>query len=186
MPWQGTPTNVDIGAGKLWVASLGATQPTNASTVLVESEDDGADGEWVPVGYTEAGSTFTYTVASEGIQVAEELEEILRKRTSTSSTIAFAMAEATSRNLTLAMNGGLIAAPTSITPVDAEDEIRVMFCLETDSGARWLFRRCYNTGNVEMTNGKAPAKRLIPVTYTCEKPDAGTSWVVFPNADGLI
>jgi hypothetical protein len=186
MPWSGNPLAVDIGPGKLWVASLSAAAPTNATSALDESDDGGADGNWVPIGYTEEGSTFTYEVSSEGIEVAEELDEIASRRTSAVSKVAFAMAEATARNLTLALNGGLVPSPTTIEPVDLDDEERVQLVFEADNGARWLYRKCYNIGNVEVTNAKAPAKRLIAVEFKLEKPAVGKPWTIFPNPDGLI
>lgn len=186
MAWTGNPDAVDIGPGKLWRAQLGATQPTDASTALTESLDGGDDGEWAPVGYTEAGSTFGYNVTSEPIEVAEELDEIRNQRTKATSTVAFAMAEATATNLLLALNGGIDASPAVIEPVAAADEVRILLCFEADNGARWLFRQCYNTGSVQLENKKAPAKRLIAVEFKVEVPALGAPWSIWPNADGLV
>ena len=184
--WTGKASSVSLGPGHLWVGSLSATDPTDATTPLDASEDDGADGKWVPIGYTDQGATFTYNVTSEPVEVAEELEEIARRRVRAETSIAFAMAETTARNLVLALNGGLVANPTSIEPIDADEEQRVKLIHETVTGARWLFRKAYNTGGIEIQNQKAPAKRLIPVTFSIEKPDVGKPWVVFPSETGAL
>jgi hypothetical protein len=180
MAWTGDATKIDIGPGKLWVATLASTDdPTNASTALDEDS-------WKPIGYTEEGSTITYEVSSEDIFVAETTDAVLSKRVSTTTTIAFAMAEFTARNLNLALNGGLVAAPTTVEPVDAADEERVKLCLDTDAGARWFFRKCYQVGSVELVNGKAPNKRLIAVEFKAELPAVGKPWTAYPNASGLV
>jgi hypothetical protein len=182
MPWSGDATKVSIGPGKLWVGPLTATDPTNASTAVVETA-----GNFVPIGYTEEGSTFSYAVTSESIEVAEELEAIASRRTSAVATLSFAMAETTARNLTLALNGGLVTtAITSVGPIAASAEVRVKVVLDTDDGARWLFRRCYSVGSVEIQNRKAPAKRVIAVEYRLEKPASGDAFTAFPNAAGLV
>lgn len=182
MPWSGDATKVSIGPGRLWVGPLAATDPTNATTPLVETT-----GNWVPVGYTEEGSTFSYAVQSEDIEVAEELEAIAARRTSVVATLSFAMAEATARNLKLALNGGLdTGSITSVGPVAFSSETRVKVCLDTDDGARWLFRRCYSVGTIEIQNRKAPAKRTIAVEYRLEKPSVGDIFTVYPNTDGMI
>jgi hypothetical protein len=183
---KGNPLNVDVGPGRLWRAKLTATQPTNATTALVESEDDGADGEWVPAGYTETGSTFGYEVTAEPIEVAEELDEIRNQRTKALTKVTFAFAEMTATNLLMALNGGIDDSPTAIEPVDAEDEERIMLCFQSDAGARWLFRRCYNVGSVSIENKKAPAKRLIGVEFKAEIPETGKAWTAWPNAAGLV
>jgi hypothetical protein len=186
MAWSGDAEKVDVGPGKLWVASLTATKPTNVTAALDESSNGGADGKWVPVGYTEDGSTFSYAVTSEGIQVAEEIEDIASRRTNAVATLAFSMAEMTARNLLLALNGGLDPDPTVVEPVESDDEVRVMLCLDTDAGARWFFPRCYSEGSIEVQNRKAPQKRLIPVTFKLEKPSVGKSFSVWPNSNGLV
>lgn len=185
MAWTGNPLNVDVGPGKLWAGSIDATEPTSAEGPITESQDGGADGEFVPIGFTDEGSSFTYEVSSEGITVAEVLAEIASKRTGTVSQVSFAMAEMTARNLNLALNGGIVA-PSSVEPVDVEDEKRIKLVWQADNGALWVFRRCYNIGTIEIANRKAPQKRLIAVQFKVELPAVGKEWVAFPNADGLV
>lgn len=180
MPWAGDSSKIDVGPGKLWVGSLTATAPTNSTSSIAESANNGTDGNWVPVGYTEEGSVFSYAVTAEAITVAEEIDEIASRRTGASATLAFSFAEMTARNLLLALNGGLTPAPTSVAPISAASEVRVRLILQTDSGARWYFPQAYSQGSIEIQNRKAPQKRLIPVEFKLEKPATGTNFTVFP------
>ena len=64
----GTPGNVKLGAGRLYYAPLGTTEPTNCSTALPSA--------WIAVGYTENGTSIDTAITSEDIEVAEELDPI--------------------------------------------------------------------------------------------------------------
>lgn len=176
---MGTPSNVSTGPGTLYAAPIATTDPTDATTTLAS--------EWVNLGYTEDGSQFGQTTTTEAIEVAEEIDPIAYHLTRRESTFTFQLAEATAKNLVLALNGGVVgAAPTEVEPIAFEDEVRVKLVLEAASGARWLFRKAYQSGEINLANRKAPQKRLIPVTFRLELPDTGTPWTVFPSATGLI
>ena len=186
MAWSGNPDAVTVGAGHLWITQYDAVNVATYMPTDVEGTDPISEVTFDPVGYTEAGSTFSYEVTSEGIEVAEELEEINTQRTKATATVAFAFAEATARNLLIALNGG-VSAPTSVTPVDFASEERVSIVLDTDSGARWNFPKCYSSGSIQLANTKAPQKRLIQVTFKLEKPAGALElFEVFPDANGLI
>jgi hypothetical protein len=180
MAWSGDSSKIDVGPGKLWVGKLTAVAPTNSTTALTESTNGGTDGNWVPVGYTEEGSVFSYAVTAESITVAEEIDDIGSRRTAATATLSFSFAEMTARNLLLALNGGLTPSPTSVTPVASVDEVRVSIVLQTDGGARWYFPKAYSQGSIEIQNRKAPQKRLIPVEFKLEKPTSVTNFTVFP------
>jgi hypothetical protein len=51
---------------------------------------------------------------------------------------------------------------------------------------RILGRQAYQTGNFEISNAKAPQKRLMAVEFTLEKPSAATSFAFFPSLSGEI
>jgi hypothetical protein len=171
--------NVSLGPGLLYVAPLGTTEPTSASAALPSAFRE--------VGYTEEGNAFTSETTSEPVEVAEELDPIRYVNTRRVSAIAFAMAEVTRQNLALALNLGANEANSgSFEPPDATDEVRVMIVFDTDDGARWVLRQCYQSGTVELASRKAPQKRLIAANFQLEKPTGAASFIVFPNADGLV
>lgn len=171
---MGTPGNVLIGPGLLYVAPIGTTEPASATATL--------DAAFRAVGYTDAGTTFRYEITNEAIEVAEEFDPIAYATTGRAASVAFQMAENTRQNLALALNSGANAATSgSYEPPDPGTEVRVMVLLQTEEGARWLFRRCLQADTIEMQRQKAPAKALIPVTFRLEKPTGAKPFIVFPS-----
>ena len=178
-------TEVAVDVGLLYVAPIGTTEPTASSDL------SSLPSAWREVGYTEDGSTFTYNVNSEMIEVAEELDSIATYITGREGKLAFSMAQATRRNLALALNAGAAAAndATTLEPPDPTAMVRVMLLhVSNDAGAvrGTLVRRCFNTGGLEMAFGKAPQKVLLPVEFSLEKPTGKTPFIVFPNASGIV
>jgi hypothetical protein len=43
-----------------------------------------------------------------------------------------------------------------------------------DSQERWVFRQCFQQGDITITRGKGAVKALIPCEFKLEKPVAGT------------
>jgi len=180
-------TEVVVDPGLLYVAAIGTTEPT-ASTDLAAATLPSA---WREVGYTEDGSVFKYETKSEDIEVAEELDPILSMITGRSGTLEFQMAQASRRNLFLALNSGAAGAnaATTLEPPDPSAMVRVMLLhVSNDAGAvrGTLFRQCFNVGGLELDYSKAPKKVMIPVTFKLEKPTSKTPFIVFPNASGIV
>jgi len=182
----GTPGNVDLGAGRLYVAPLGTTEPTSCSAVL--------DAAFWAVGYTEDGTTVDTEITSEAIEVAEELDPIGFEQTRRMTKASFQMAEATRKRLALALGAGAGQTDSAVAfefP-DAGDVVGVMLVWDSEetpsaTNRRWLFRKCTPSGTVSMSRKKAPNKALLPAVFDCAKPDASTKAVkVFPNSSGQV
>jgi hypothetical protein len=77
-----------------------------------------------------------------------------------------------------------------LSPVASSAEVRVMlFWLSEQTGANqfgFLARQAYNTGGLEISNKKAPDKRLLPVEFSLEKPTAAEAWTFMPSTVGAI
>lgn len=183
----GTSSAVKLGPGRIWVAAIGTTDPTSASAALPSA--------WREIGYTEQGHVFGSEVTTEEVLVAEELDPIRFVNTKYARSVQFEMAEATRRNLALALNIGANESngAAGLEPIDAADEVRVMIAWDSEETAagnaenvRWLFRQGYQVAAIEIAHRKAPAKSLIPVRFQLEKPDSAASYKVFPNASGHI
>lgn len=168
----GTPANVRVGPGKLFIAPLGTAEPTDLASDW--------DEDFVPVGYTEQGSEFQFGASYEDVNVAEEMEPILVLQTARNINVVFASAEVTAQNLKFAFNGGTITTPsTNVTfePPAAGDYTPVMLGWESDDGLeRWIFRKCIQTGASNIPRRKAPAKAQIPMSFRVLKPDSGASF----------
>lgn len=189
MAFSGTPIKTE--PGLIYVAPIGTTEPATASAALPSA--------WRPVGYTDEGATVSSNTTVEGIPVAEEIYPIRYATTAADHSVAFAMAEVSRQNLALALNAGADAATTGIIePPALGAEVRVMVIIDTagttttanqapgSTNARYIFRRCYQGGTIDMGFRKAPDKRLIQVTFNLEKPDGAQPWGAYPDANGNV
>lgn len=174
---MGTPADVHIGPGLLYVAPIGTTEPTTGSGTLPSA--------WVPIGYTEDGHTFTTETTVEGIEVEELLTPIKYASTSRESRLEVAMAETNVRNWAIALNGGDIGTPTggfvTFEPPALGDEQRLMVMWQSDEGDEGLLlRKALSSGAIAVARKKAPDKATIPVTFVCEVPDNGDpEWMYY-------
>ena len=182
----GNAENISLGAGRLYVAALATTEPADASSALPSA--------WRAVGYTEDGTTITTELTNEEIEVAEEYDPVLYMMTKRKIMVAVQMAEATRRNLALALGVGANEANdgTSFEPPNPGDETGFMLVWDSEDDAtngdniRWLFRKCKISGSIETSRNKAPNKALLPIEVNVEKPSNLAPFRVFPNAAGLI
>lgn len=176
----GNVSEVTFGPGTLYVAPIGTTEPASASAALPSA--------WREIGWTEDGSVLDIAYTSDGVEVEEEFYPILYKTTKVEMTLGFSMKQASRENLALALNVAANAAndASSLEPPAPGDEVRVMFVLDTDDGARWIFRKCFQSGSLKIDRKKAPNASLLPVQFRLEKPAASQPWKVFPNASGVI
>lgn len=169
---MGTPAAVKIGPGLLYIAPIGTTEPTTGSGALPSA--------WVALGYTEEGSTITFDMTFEDVDVAEELDPVKVVATGRMSSVKFSLAELTARNLHTAFNGGSVGSPSAgfvtYEPPDLGAETRTMLLWQADDNAeRWLFRRCLQVGTVEIPRRKAPDKAVIPCEFRTEVPTDGSA-----------
>lgn len=176
---------VSIDVGILYAAPIGTTEPTSATAVL--------DTAWREIGYTEDGSKFTSSVDAQEVTVEELLDPVRYVNVKRTSKLAFVMAQASARNLLLALNqgaAGTAAAAQTIAPVATTSEVRVMLLWESEatgaSQSRLLCRQAYNVGNLEMDLKQAPDKHKIPVEFNLEKPTSAASFTIFTNASGVF
>lgn len=166
MTWSGNSAVVAFGPGKLFVAPLGSTEPTDLTTAW--------DAAWIPIGYTKDGSTFSMQLASAQVEVAEELAPIKIVVTGRTATIAFNMSQLTAKNLKTSLNGGTITSGSGIVTFDPPtvgQEVRVMLGWEADAAdERWIYRQCIQTGNTQIQRQKGANNAEIAVTFSLEKP----------------
>jgi hypothetical protein len=178
------PGNVLLDAGYLWVAPVGTAEPTgNVSTGASPLTG------YREAGYTENGSTFTFTPSFQPIYVEEELLPIRWAPDKQEASVEFMLAEMTRRNLALAMNLGANAsnAAALLQPPAPGAEIRVMLIWDSaTTGMRWLFRQCIQVNAVAVGRHKAPNKSTMPVKFQLEKPAGLFPFDVWPTAGGVV
>lgn len=166
---RGNTGAIALGPGYLYIAVLGTPEPTDLSTPWAS-----VSASWITLGYTDDGSSFTYEISSDNVEVAEELDPVKVALTGRSPKLAFALAELTASNLKRALNGGTITAGTGIVtfePPDLGSEVRTMIGFESeDHTERWVYRQCLQTGNLGMDRKKGASKTTIACEFSLEKP----------------
>jgi hypothetical protein len=185
---------ISLGPGKLYWAAAGTADPTTAVTGSVIS--DTLPVAWKEIGYTEAGSEFSYELTSEPVQVAEVFDPISNKTTGRSGSVSFEMAELTVRNLVLALNGGTVTnsgtgatAMWTYEPPNPGSEVRVALVWQAeDNLERWLFRQAFQTGSVTIGRRRGADKATVPVSFALEPTSAGAKpfkvWMATDNKSG--
>ena len=182
---RGNPLAVALGPGYLYLAVLGSTEPTNTVTGGVFT--DAWAAAWKPLGYTEEGSTQSYSPEYEDVPVAEELDPIDSVPTGRNMTVSFSAAENVALNYKRAMNGGTITvtgtAPNEVfkfEPPELGGETNTMIGFEAeDHKERWVWRQCKQVGSAETSRKKGADKALIPMEFKVFKPASGapfTRW----------
>lgn len=162
---MGNATNISLGAGTLYVAALGSTEPTDVTTALAAA--------WKEVGFTSEGSEISIDISTDPVEVAEEIDPVLHVMSGRTVTISFAMAENTARNLTLALNGGTVSTAAGVTTYNppapgAAQRVMLVFVSE-DGQERWIFRQCFQAGGVTVARRKGADYATIPVEFRAEK-----------------
>jgi hypothetical protein len=166
---MGNPLTLSIGPGNLYLApSLSATEPVDLAAAWPAG--------WFGLGYTDAGSTIKVETTYEDVNVAEELDPVQILATARSITVGFALAEITATNLKRIFNGGTLTAGSGCVlydPVVLGAEVYCMLGWESnDVQERWIFRKCIQTGSIEIARQKAPNKATLPTEFRCVKPAA--------------
>lgn len=160
------PAAVKVGPGVLYFAEIGSPEPTTGSSAY--------DVTWTPLGYTDAGHTFTAEVQTGDIDVAETLDPILVADTGRTITIAFSLAEITARHLTVVHGGGTTASTNGYAvwnpPVLGGRRSFMLAWDALDNSERMLWRNCYASGSIAIPRQKAPNKALIPASFRALTP----------------
>lgn len=174
MPVRGTPAALALGPGYLYINSIGGTEPTDLVAAWT-----GLAVPWTLLGYTDAGSTFKYALATDTVNVAEELDPVSVQTTGRTASLAWAMAELTATNLMRALNAPTSALTpgtgiVSFEPPDLGTEVRRMLGFESeDHTERWVFRQCFQTGDMSIQRQKGANNATISVEFSLEKPTSG-------------
>lgn len=166
--------------GYLFWGPLLTAEPSNTATA--SKFDDTWPVAWIPLGATEAGSTFSYSISVEAVSVAEFFDPIQWATTERNGNIAFNLADYTLDNLSRAMNGGslTVVSGTGATevskfePPDPGQEVRCMIGWESlDNTMRIICRQTINAAEISSAFQKAPAISVIPCQFNFEVPTTG-------------
>lgn len=180
------PSNVIAGAGSLYAAPLGTTEPTTCTGAMPTG--------WVPLGYTEQGSTWQIKPTVAGLPVEESYWPIRNLVTAFEGHAMFALAESTMQNWLLALNAGIGTSQLAsshgvnsdgsvwVEPVTIGTEVRCMLAWDSNvtggtagpTNGRFIFRQVLQTGTVQITRRKgANLASISGLDFMIELPNSG-------------
>lgn len=171
-----------VGPGTLYTAPIGEAFPTDPGTTPA--------GNWLEIGYSEAGWTLGADKTFDDIFVEEEVDPIASYKTAQQITLAGELAQASLVSLQLAFGGGTIqtdvpgAGFDTYTPPasDSFDLLAVLFRSVAPDDTTWFrdwqFQRCIVAGAISADHGKAPRKTLIAMEFKVLKPSSGALFTV--------
>lgn len=169
------PGAIALGAGMLYEGPLGTALPTDHTTAL--------NAAFLPIGYTDDGSSFSWNISNEPVPVAESLYPATHRTTSVEGTVTFAMAEDTIKNWQRALNGGTVTAygvapndGLKYTPPNPGEEVRRIVVWESeDKLRRIVFKKLFQGGSVEAVRRPGATKTTLPVEFRIEQPTDGSA-----------
>jgi hypothetical protein len=173
-----TSALVQSGPGKIYYAPLGTAIPTFTPSA---SKYAPTWTSWVSPGSTDAGITYTESVQTSDIQVAESLYPVRTVTTSKSSRVAFVMSEISDLNWKLACNGGTITTTgtagtksNQYVPALVGAEVRVMLAFQSNGDDEIIvWPQVFNVGNVQYVRGGYETKAGLSVEFNAEIPATG-------------
>lgn len=164
--------------GFLWIAPLATTEP--APTVTGGVFTDVIPAAWLPLGTTNEGSEFTYSMGVEPVRAAELPDPVAYFDGESEGNIAFALQNFTLTNIRRALNGGVAAIATTglagseiatLEPPSQGTRVRSMILWQsTDDTVRLLLRQVLNGSEVTLGARRAPDVTTIPFQFMLETP----------------
>lgn len=167
----GTPSNVKLGPGRLWIAPLGTAEPASATAVLPSA--------WWALGYTETGTELQFNRTTSAVMVAEEFDSIDEVNVSRDILLNVEIAERTKKRLLLVHGGGAAGVDdaTAFELPDPETNTGFMAVWDSDkadvpsaSNRRRLLRLCKPTGSVTESQARAPQKQTVKASFKVLQP----------------
>lgn len=170
------PLAIKAGPGKIYYAPLGTVIPTFTAAA---SKVVGTWTNWIGVGATDEGLTYSESTDTEDIRVAESLYAVRTVTTSKTGSVAMSLSEINDLNWKLVSNGGTIATSgtgatkinTFIPPL-AGSEVRVMLGFQSaDDDEVLIWPQVFNTGGFETARASFSDKHSLPAEFSVELPD---------------
>jgi hypothetical protein len=177
------PNHVFSGAGTLYAAPIGTTEPTTVTGAWPAG--------WVALGYTDQGSELDLKPTTQAVTVEEEYWPIRNVLVTYEGTLTAALSEYTQQNILFALNAGIGTGQVSGTSGVESDgsiwtempaigsEVRVMLGWDAlPEGAtqgqygifRAIVRQALQTGTVKTIRRKGSVKATIAIQFMLEKP----------------
>jgi hypothetical protein len=181
--YTSTPGHIRVGAGTLWWAPLGTSEPSLTVTAGKLATVTGVSG-WVNIGATDNGSTFARQVQTGDVTPEENFYPELIATTGITESVSFGMLYMSPDNWLLAFNGGTTStagsgatALTTYTPPAPGSEVnRMLIWQSADDTERQIWRSVFNVGQASIVRQKAPNKAVLAVEFRVLQPASGAAW----------
>lgn len=178
--------NIKIGPGTLYAAPLGTGEPVSVTGAWPTG--------WLPLGFTDQGSSFAFGPTVAPVEVEELFWPVRQAVTAYSGKMTFVLAETTRQNLALALNAGIgsttVAASQGTNgdgslwqePPAQGSEVRVMLGWDSipeagtaavDPYNRIIVRQTIQTGMVTTIHRKGNNKSMYACEFALEFPQTG-------------
>lgn len=165
------------GPGLLWWAPLGTTEPSHTPVAGLFPETAWGTG-WVALGSTDEGSTFSDSIDTEDMTVAESNYPVRVVTTGRTATWSTMLAEINTTNLKAALNGPVPVVTgtagttlTRISPPDVGDETRAMIGWQSeDNSVRFVGYQVLQVGELSIPFKKGADKATLSIEWRLEKP----------------
>lgn len=173
-----TSAAVQTGPGRIRYAPLGTTIPT---FTVSASKFSPTWTNWLDVGSTDAGITYTEASETADINVAESLYPVRTVVTGKSSRVAGILNEITDLNWKLVNNGGTIAITgttgtkmSEYTPPLAGSEVRVMLAFQSNGDDEIIvWPQVFQVGSMEYQRATFETKAGLSFEFNAEIPATG-------------
>lgn len=179
MPAPTLPANtLATDPGYLFWAPLSSSEPAN--TVVGSVFTDAWPGAWLPLGITKEGSEFNWQTETDTIEAAEYLDPLKYVSTGRTGSVSFELMNMNATNMKRMLNGGVITVTGTTsttlsvyTPPPLGTEARSMLGWESQDGTeRFVWRQCFQTGQVTIGRKKGADNATIPVEFNLEVPSS--------------
>lgn len=180
---SGTPDNVIIGPGWLYMAPLATSEPADSTTALPSA--------WISLGYTEDGTDMVVSNKNDQIMVAETKYPIRVVNSESVVKLRVKLAEPTLRNLKAAFGGGTAGSNTATSMELPTDLTGIMLVHDSHPSTsltenrRKVFRECYPSSDVSVAFKKSPNKTTVDVEFMAVLPENQTSPAIFLKPAGV-
>ena len=175
----GNASEVVVGSnGKIWVAEIGATAPTRASTAMPTG--------WTDLGYvTDDGATFTEGKDVTDIGAWQSFFPVRKIVASRSVTIAFSMEQWNNETVEFALGGSIATNGSEFTYTPPSPEVldyRQLTLEWYDQGHNY---RLYVRKGIVSENVEVPLQRtapaVLPITFAALDPGGSAIYSLFSD-----
>lgn len=181
--YTSVPGHIRVGAGTLWWAPLGTSEPALTVTSGKLATVTGVSG-WVNIGATDNGSTFARQVTTGDVVPEENFYPELIATTGITESVSFGLIYMSPDNWLLAMNGGTTstagsgatALTTFAPPAPGSEVNRMLVWQAADDTDRMIFRAVFNSGQVSVVRQKSPNKAILACEFRVLQPASGAVW----------